>query len=147
MTELVREQTAEKVTQCREALADLKKYQSVGTLEYLRTNTDTYFAVCYRFIAAIESLFDIGQYVLTGKGIRAESQREIPALLAKEQIISDDLARRFTHMYGFRNRLVHAYGTLDDAKVAEYLEKHLADIENVLAHLDSKGSRRGGGQL
>ena len=35
-------------------------------------------------------------------------------------------------MYGFRNRLVHAYGTLDDAKVAEFLSNRLDDISSLL---------------
>ena len=40
-------------------------------------------------------------------------------------------------MYGFRNRLVHAYGSLDDAKVVEYLARHLEDIERLLATMES----------
>lgn len=132
MTEFAKEQLAEKIAQCAEALADLRNYQLIGTLAYLRAHPDTYYAVCFRFIAAIESLFDIGQYLLTSKNVRAESQREIPSLLAREGMIDEALARRFTAMYGFRNRLVHAYGTLDDAKVAEFLAKNLVDITGVL---------------
>ena len=132
MTDIARELMVEKITQCAEAHADLKKYQSDGTLEYLRSHPETYYAVCYRFIAAIESLFDIGQFVLSDRDLRAGSQREIPALLVREKITSDDLAGRFVNMYGFRNRLVHAYGTLDDVKVATYLAERLGDIEEVL---------------
>jgi len=132
MTEFAKEQLAEKIAQCAEALADLRNYRKVGSLEYVRAHPDTYYAICFRFIGAIESLFDIGQYLLTAKGARAESQRDIPALLAKEGVIDELLSKRFITMYGFRNRLVHAYGTLDDAKVAEYLAHHLDDIESLL---------------
>jgi uncharacterized protein YutE (UPF0331/DUF86 family) len=132
MTQFAKEQMAEKIAQCAEALIDLKRYRETGTVEYFRTHPDTFLATCYRFIGAIESLFDVGQYVLNSRNIRAESQREIPTLLAKENIISDDLVSRFVNMYGFRNRLVHAYGTLDDARVAEYLANHLKDIEELL---------------
>jgi uncharacterized protein YutE (UPF0331/DUF86 family) len=135
MTDLTRELLAEKVAQCADALSDLKKYQSVGTIEYLRAHPDTYYAVCYRFIAAIESLFDIGQYILASRGLRANSQREIPTLLAREKLITDDLANKFENMYGFRNRLFHAYGTLDDMKVAAYLADQLVDIEHILTLL------------
>jgi len=135
MIEYAREQMEEKIAQCSDALADLKRYREEGTIHYLRSHPNTYYAVCYRFIGAIESLFDIAQYVLSGRGARARGQGDIPDLLEREQIISNDLAERFKQMYGFRNRLVHAYGTLDDAKVAEYLAKHLNDIEDVLAAL------------
>ena len=132
MTEFAKEQLAEKVAQGADALADLQNYRSVGTLDYLRANPDTYYAVCFRFISAIESLFDIGQYLLNEKGARAESQRDIPTLLAREGVISEPLSKQFTTMYGFRNRLVHAYGTLDDAKVAEFLSNRLDDISSLL---------------
>jgi len=135
MSELTREQLETEIAQCDKAFLDLKRYQELGTLEYLREHPDIYYAVCYRFISAIESLFDVGQYVLLGKGARAEGQREIPTLLGQKGVIPKDLVERFKHMYGFRNRLVHAYGTLDDERVAEYLAKRLGDIEEVLVAL------------
>lgn len=133
MDDLAKETAKEKLAQCVEALTDLQKYREVGTLEYLRANPDTYYAICYRFIAVFEALFDLGQYMLAIRGIRAESQREIPALLGREKIVNENLVQRFGNMYGFRNRLVHAYGTLDDEKVAAFLQTHLSDIEEVLA--------------
>ncbi len=122
----------EKLAQCAEALLDLETYRTLGTLEYLREHPDTYYAICYRFITVIESLFDIGQYILASRGERAESQREVPVLLARANLVEALLAERFTQMYGFRNRLVHAYGTLDDAKVIGYLQEHLDDIRQIL---------------
>lgn len=133
MTTSSRELLNEKIAQCAKALADLQRYQEIGTLEYLRAHSDTYYAVCYRFVGVIEALFDAAQVVLSSRGQRATGESDISTLLAREKIISDDLAKRFSSMYGFRNRLVHAYGTLDDAKVAEYLAKHLGDIEDLLA--------------
>jgi uncharacterized protein YutE (UPF0331/DUF86 family) len=123
----------EKVGQCTKALADLKRYQKTGTEEYFRANPDIYYAVCYRFVSAIESLYDLSQVALANKGKYATGEENISIMLAREGIISDDLAKRFSSMYGFRNRLVHAYGTLDDAKVAEYLASRLSDIEELLA--------------
>ena len=139
MIAIVREQLEQKITQCTEALRDLKRYREMAPLEYLREHPDLYFAICFRFISAIESLFDAAQYVLVDKGLRAEGQGDIPTLLGKAGVIPQDLAERVGQMCGFRNRLVHAYGTLDDAKVAEYLAEHLHDIEDVLAAL-SKNS-------
>ncbi|KKW47512.1 hypothetical protein A3C21_00035 [Candidatus Kaiserbacteria bacterium RIFCSPHIGHO2_02_FULL_59_21] len=138
MNEFAKSVLEEKISQCELSLADLKGIRASGGLEYLRANPREYYAACYRFITAIESIFDASQIVLASKGKRATGQDNIAALLAREKIISDDLADRFMRMYGFRNRLVHAYGTLDDAKVAEYLVKHLGDIEELLAVFKSK---------
>jgi uncharacterized protein YutE (UPF0331/DUF86 family) len=133
MSPLTQDLIAEKIAQCSEALADLQKYREIATIDYVRSDPDTYYAICYRFISAIESLFDIGQYMLAAQGMRADSQREVPTLLARNNLMDTPLSERFTHMYGFRNRLVHAYGTLDDAKVVEYLQEHLDDIRHVLS--------------
>ena len=132
MTDYSKELLNEKLAQCARALSDLKRYQKDGTLEYLRAHPDIYYAVCYRFIGLIEALFDVGQILLASRGLRAASELDIPVLLGKELIISTELMSRFSAMYGFRNRLVHAYGTLDDEKVAEYLAKNLDDITAVL---------------
>ena len=132
MTEFSKDLLQQKLAQCAQALALLTQTREIGSVEYFRKNPDVYHAVCYRFVTSIEALFDIGQILLANRGLHATSERDIGALLAREKVISDDLASRFAAMYGFRNRLVHAYGTLDDAKVAEYLAHHLDDIESLL---------------
>jgi uncharacterized protein YutE (UPF0331/DUF86 family) len=35
-------------------------------------------------------------------------------------------------MYGFRNRLVHGYKTLNDERVSEVMQNNLGDIEAVV---------------
>jgi len=132
MTEFSKDLLQQKLAQCAQALALLTRAREIGSVEYFRKNPDVYHAVCYRFVTSIEALFDIGQILLANRGLHVTSERDIGALLAREKVISDDLASRFAAMYGFRNRLVHAYGTLDDAKVAEYLAHHLDDIGSLL---------------
>lgn len=132
MTEFSKDLLNQKLVQCAQTLALLKQDREVGTLEHFRTDPHLYHAVCFRFVTAIEALFDAGQVVLATRGLHATGEDTISTILAREKVISDDLAKRFSSMYGFRNRLVHAYGTLDDAKVAEYLSKHLIDIERLL---------------
>ncbi|OGG45443.1 hypothetical protein A2673_00375 [Candidatus Kaiserbacteria bacterium RIFCSPHIGHO2_01_FULL_50_13] len=133
MTEFSKDLLRQKLVQCAEALSLLTQTREIGTVEYFRKNPDVYHAVCYRFVTGIEALFDIGQIILASRGLHATSERDIGALLAREKVIPDDLASRLTSMYGFRNRLVHAYGTLDDAKVAEFLAKNLDDMATLLS--------------
>jgi len=131
MTEFSRDLLREKLVQISQSLADLKRNREIGSLEYFRANPDIYHAVCYRFITVIESLFDAGQIILSSQGLHATGEDSISTLLAREEMISEELAKRFSSMYGFRNRLVHAYGTLDDTKVTAYLADRLSDIEEL----------------
>lgn len=39
-------------------------------------------------------------------------------------------------MIGFRNRLIHAYPNMDDAKVAMYLQENLRDFDTFLSAVD-----------
>lgn len=135
MTEFSQDLLDEKAALCALALADLKRYREIGTLDYLRAHPDTYYAVCYRFVSVIEALFDMGQIRLAHKELRATSEREVPVLLGRAGVIDGGSAQRFAEMHGFRNRLVHAYGTLDDEKVAAYLTERLSDVEELLGVL------------
>lgn len=137
MTDFSKDLLRQKLAQCADTLTLLKEDREIGTLEAFRKDPRLYHSVCFRFVTVIEVLFDAGQIVLANKGKHATGEESIPSLLAHEKVISDDLARRFRRMYGFRNRLVHAYGTLDDARVAQYLAERLADVEELLAALRS----------
>ena len=135
MNEFSQDIVRQKLAQCAEALDLLKRDREIVTLEAFRADSNLYHAVCFRFITVIEALFEVGQVVLAERGKHATGEAGIGTLLARESIIPGDLAERLRSMYGFRNRLVHAYGTLDDAKVADYLSNLLSDIEEVLAAL------------
>ncbi len=135
MTEFSQEVLYQKLAQSAETLAFLQEDRKVSTLDVFRQDPQRYHAVCFRFVTIIESLFAAGQVILANKGKYAAGEDSVPALLARQGVITEDLASRFSRMYGFRNRLVHAYGSLDDEKVAEYLTDHLGDVEELLASL------------
>ncbi|MFH1098908.1 MAG: DUF86 domain-containing protein [Candidatus Uhrbacteria bacterium] len=133
MTETTRQQFEVKLMKFRAAVDGLKRHRSTTTLEAFRANSDTYFAVCYLFVMAIEALVDLGQYLLIFQGKRAEGQSSIPELLARQSIIDEPLAKRLKDMIGFRNILIHAYPEMNDAKVATYLNENLEDFDAFLA--------------
>lgn len=136
MTETTRQQFEVELMKFRAAIDGLKRHRSTTTLKVFRANPDAYFAVCYLFIMAIESLVDLGQYLLISRGKRAEGQSSIPEILAREGIIDTALADRLKDMIGFRNRLIRAYPNMDDAKVATYLQENLGDFDAFLAAVD-----------
>jgi uncharacterized protein YutE (UPF0331/DUF86 family) len=132
MTQIQKDTLRAKIILAKEALADLVTYRATATVEHFRAVPTDYYAVCYRLIGAIEALYDIGQHLLLNAGTRATSQAEIPELLASRNIIPADLSVRLKDMYGFRNRLVHGYKTLNDERVSEVMQNNLGDIEAVV---------------
>lgn len=136
MTDAVRRQFERELMKFKEALDGLKRHRATDTLETFRAQPDAYHAVCFLFVIALESLVDIGQYILASRGKRAESQRDVPMLLARERLIPEDLAGRLQDALNFRNRLIHAYPNMDDEKVALYLRENLGDFDAFLAAVD-----------
>ena len=78
-------------------------------------------------LAAIEAALDINAHLIAEHGAAVPDDYYGGFLaLAKLQVLPEALARDLAPSAGLRNRLVHEYETLDDAKV-------LAAIEDVLA--------------
>lgn len=144
MTDITRRKVDAELMKFREALDELKGERTPDVLDRFRANPKSYYAVCFLFVIAIESLVDIGQYVLTNRKKRAESQRDVIRLLAQERVLPPDLAERLLDVLRFRNILIHVYPNLDDAKVASYLQHNLDDFDAFLAAVnralgDAKG--------
>ena len=70
--------------------------------------------------------------MLASRNLHAGSEGAIASILVREKVLIESVGAHFATMYGFRNRLVHAYGTLDDEKVADYVDKHLSYIDELL---------------
>ena len=56
-------------------------------------------------------------------------------LIRDAGLMGDDAAAKLHLLRGLRNRLVHAYGELDDEKVYENLTSHMEDFEAVIRAL------------
>jgi len=132
MTQTAREHFEGRVLKFKQALDALKEERTPNVLDRFRVDPRNYYAVCYLFVIAIEAMVDIGQYLLVSRNTRAEGQRDVFRLLARERIIPDDLAERLQNVLGFRNILIHVYPNLDDAKVAAYLKDNLGDFDAFL---------------
>ena len=98
----------------------------VGYLEELATRPASEFAgsflvtgaARYYLQVAIECCIDIGAHVLAADTARrAEDYRAVFRLLAEERVIGEDTARAMDPAAALRNRLVHGYERVDDARV------------------------------
>jgi len=84
----------------------------------------------YQFVIAIECCVDIASHVISSEGYRLpETNADAFKVLVEEGILPDAMLTTWSSMAGFRNRLVHLYWDVDDAKVYEYLQNSLDDLD------------------
>jgi uncharacterized protein YutE (UPF0331/DUF86 family) len=101
------------------------------------------FAADRRMVAAgesflrrgLEALFDLARHLLAKGFARAFAEyKEIPRALAKEGVLSADLAARMEKMAGYRNRLVHFY---DEVTPAELFATFTVDRQDLALIVDT----------
>ena len=97
--------------------------------EYKRSIRDK--RACERLLQiSIEDVIDICNLVLSGLKLGLPSDEDdIFKKLESKKIISNKMAETLKEMKGFRNILVHKYGTLKDELVFEMLSERLEDLE------------------
>jgi uncharacterized protein YutE (UPF0331/DUF86 family) len=132
----------ERITRLAEGvLADVARLRSLaGTADLIR-QPDQLDAVKYRFVTAIEGCVGIAHHVIASEGWAAPASNAAAIRgLADHGLIEGKLADVMARASGFRNLLVHQYGTIDDGAVVAFLDQ-LGELEQfvrqVLAWVES----------
>lgn len=113
--------------QLRVAEGDLRRLRGLGR-EPVREDVDLTNSVKYLFILAAEVAIDVGQHLISSRGLRpAETFAGVFAELGDAELIAADLADSLATMARFRNLLVHGYATVDDDIVLATLHSHRID--------------------
>jgi uncharacterized protein YutE (UPF0331/DUF86 family) len=87
----------------------------------------------YHFVVAIECCVDIANHIIASEGYRIPRDNgDSFAVLVENGVLRAGNRERSAAMARFRNRLVHVYWDVDDAKVLEYLHTALDDLEGFL---------------
>jgi uncharacterized protein YutE (UPF0331/DUF86 family) len=126
-----RELLKRRLDRLEEYLSILERLRSYSYEEFV-ANPERY-GSAERFLQlSIELLNDLGNHVIADERLGAvESAADVPRLLAKHRILSDDLADRWVRMIGFRNVLVHEYLDIDREIVHENLKERLGDFREL----------------
>lgn len=91
----------------------------------------------WHFYVAVQSCLDLGNHIISIKGFEMpEKYEDIIATLAKEKVISENLAKSLAGMGGFRNLIAHGYFKIDLNKLYSYLKK-TRDVKRFLKRIDS----------
>jgi len=88
---------------------------------------------------SLEAVFDIGRHILAKSGHLdlAGEYKSIATGLAKQNIISDQLADTLFEMAGYRNRLVHLYHQVTEEELYTIVQNNIADLSEFTRQINS----------
>ncbi|MCK4554187.1 DUF86 domain-containing protein [Candidatus Parcubacteria bacterium] len=135
MTKILKEKLEEKKNKLLETCNVLVKLQKLS-LKDIKDEKENFWAVSYGLVIAIEAILDIGQYILSDKGIKAEGYNKIVPLLAQEKILPQKYAEKIKGMVNFRNIAIHAYPGLSETLVYRFLQENLGDFKDFLKYVE-----------
>lgn len=77
-----------------------------------------------------QACIDLASHVIAANGWGVPGEfRETFTVLAKHQVITNELAEHLRELTGLRNRLVHAYDEVDDERLLDSLPEGLDDLD------------------
>ena len=93
-------------------------------------------AALYLLQTSIQALIDVAGYLVSRHGLATpRTSHEVFERLEHAELVPPGTAAAVANMIGFRNRVVHLYDRVDDARVFEIFMMHRADLPRVLALL------------
>ena len=90
----------------------------------------------YHFVIAIETCIDIANHIIASEHLRfPKDSAESFSILGESGWLDPTIHEQLTAMARFRNRLVHLYWQIDDARVYEYLQSSLSDFDTFVSQI------------
>lgn len=113
----------------RRYLGVLRGLAAASADEFVR-NPDRVGNAKYHLVITIECCIDIANHVIASENYRfPRDNGDSFAVLAEQGVLPPESREPLRAMARFRNRLVHLYWDVDDAKVHEYLREGLHDLD------------------
>jgi len=111
-------------------LENLRELKEIGKDEFL-SNYKNYFAAQRALEICINICIDIGNHIVTlNNKERPETFTDIIKILAKHEIINEELKTQLTKMVRFRNLLGHFYLEIDNEVIYNILQNNLKDFHS-----------------
>ena len=113
------------VSELRKSVTRLKKLKKLGQKKFL-SDPDKIGSAKYHFIVAIESSIDMCNHIISQNSYRApEDYADTFKVLGEVGAFDEKFSEELIKMAKFRNRLVHLYWEIDDARIYQILDEHL----------------------
>ncbi len=124
-----KERVLSKIDEIDSYLEELEKIKPSSFEEYGKSIEKK--RACERLLQiSVESVIDILNLIVSGLKLGLPSdEKEVIEKLKNKKVISKELRKILIDMKGFKNILVHKYGTVDDELVFENLSENLEDFD------------------
>lgn len=122
------------LTRIRQDLASLRRYEAVDHDE-LRRDEVRMGHVKYLFVTLMEGCIDAAHHVCASEGFGPpDTNADAMLVLARNDLLAEDLAETMADGVRFRNVLVHLYAEVNDERVVGHLDQ-LDEVERYVAAL------------
>lgn len=129
------ERIARRFQLIRENLARLEELKKLSESEFLSDFRNVE-AAKHLLQTSIEALIDVSIQVLaTLKEPLPEHHAQVFESLSRHGIVPTRRIETYRKMVGFRNRVVHLYDRVDDARVYRILQEDLPDFESFISEI------------
>ena len=123
-----------KVESIERCIAQVRKYYAMPSEKNFDQDFLRQDAIALNLQRACEQAIDLANHLIkTNKYGLPKESRESFDLLARNGVISGELAGKLRAMVGFRNTLVHQYQSLDIGIMVAVIEHNLVDFTNFTA--------------
>lgn len=124
-----KERVLSKIDEIDSYLEELEKIKPSSFEEYGKSIEKK--RACERLLQiSVESVIDILNLIVSELKLGLPSdEKEVIEKLKNKKVISKELRKILIDMKGFKNILVHKYGTVDDELVFENLSENLEDFD------------------
>jgi len=129
----MRERIEDKINQINKYREELGTFMPVSFEEYSKDISKK--AACERYIEKIaESAVDLAILFIRLKNLESPEDDDTSFfILAKNNVITDELSKKLSNLKGMRNRLAHQYEKVDDKLVFNAVDFEIEeDIENFI---------------
>jgi len=122
---------AKKLAQIESCVSDLRR---LARVEAMASDLREQRFVEHTLQIAIQAALDVASHIVSDRRLgEPRTNRELFALLERDDWIDAPLAATLRNMAGFRNVLVHGYDDVDLAVVRDVVEHHLGDLDAFVA--------------
>jgi uncharacterized protein YutE (UPF0331/DUF86 family)/predicted nucleotidyltransferase len=130
-----REKIENLILQQQEYLKHLRRLAQVDVEQFV-ADPDKIGAARYYCVVAIETCIDICSHIIASERFRAPSDYgDVFRILGEQHVFPSGFTRTLEQMTGFRNRLVHVYGDVNDYHIHEFLRTQLMDFDQFQDHI------------
>jgi len=119
---------AKLISEFRKSVSRLQKLKETGRQKFI-DDPDKIGSAKYHFIVAIESSIDMCNHIISRNGYRVpEDYGDTYKVMSEKGAFDIEFSEQLVKMAKFRNRLVHLYWEVDDARIYKILEENLGDF-------------------